>query len=51
MLLLNDYTLTSSGLLCYIESSVALMVTHECFIITQKLHKIPYHMVNHWNKA
>ena len=44
---IKGYMLSSSGLLCYIESSVALMIMHECVIITKKLHKIPYHMVNH----
>ena len=43
---------SSSGLQLYMELSAALVIiSHKCIIVTKKLHKIPYHMVNHWNEA
>ena len=27
------------------------MITHECVMITKKLHEIPYHTVNTWNEV
>ena len=44
------------GFSCVIwnECIFLLIMTHECaaqcVIITQKLHEIPYHTVNHWNE-
>ena len=34
-----------------IKCSFLVIITHECVIVTKKLHEIPYDTVTHWNEV
>ena len=34
-----------------IKCCFLVIITYQCVIVNKKMHKIPYHRVNHWDEA